>query len=128
MTEPADTAVSPHTDRADDLVAEESVKDVFARLIADGRAYAAAEANRQKLRATVVAVAIRNVAIFAVIALMVIFAGIITLLIGMVIALTPNIGALWATLAVFGASVLVAIILLLLAKASIGRMKEAITP
>ncbi|MFZ2996738.1 hypothetical protein [Sphingobium sp.] len=128
MTEPADTALSPHTDRAEDPVAEESVKDVFARLIADGRAYAAAEADKQKLRAAVVAIAIRNVAIFAIIALMVVFAGIIVLLVGMVIALTPHIGALWATLAVFGGSLLAAIILLLLAKASIGRMKKAIAP
>lgn len=127
MIEPADTAVSPHTERADSR-ADESVRHVFARLIADGRAYASAEANRQKLRATLVAGGIRNAAIFGILAMMLVFAGIIALLVGLVVALTPHIGAIWAALAVFAGSVLVATALLLLAKSCIGKMKRAVAP
>lgn len=105
---------------------DESVRDVFSRLYADGRAYAQAEVERQKLRAGIVAIGVRNAVIFAATAIMLLFAALIACLIGAIIALTPYLGAGWATIAVAGGSLLVAIILLLFAKGQIGQMRKAV--
>lgn len=125
---PAETAVTPHADGLDDSAPDESVRDVFARLYADGRAYAAAEADKQKARAGLIGAGVRDAAILAGVAIMLVFATLVAFLIGLIIALAPQLGPLWATFAVLGASLLVAIGLLLLAKARISRMKKAITP
>lgn len=121
--EPAETVATPQTEGD-----EESVRATFTRLYADGRAYAQAEAQRQKLRAGIVGAGVRNAAILGIVALMLLFAAIVTLLIGLVIALSATIGPLWATLAVFGGSVLIAVLLLLLAKGQISHMLKAIKP
>ncbi|WP_262504312.1 phage holin family protein [Sphingobium sp. KCTC 72723] len=140
MTEqPADAAVMPPTegqgvsrpDEAhgpDDRAPDETVREVMARLYTDGRAYASAEAEKQKLRIGIVGGAVRNAAIFVTVALMLVFASIVAFLIGLIIALAPRLGPLWATFAVLGASMVVALLLLLLAKSSITRMKKAIAP
>lgn len=121
--EPAETVATPQADGD-----EESVRATFTRLYADGRAYAQAEVERQKLRAGIVGVGVRNAAILGVVALMLLFAAIVALLVGLVIALAPMIGPLWAALTVFGGGLLVAILLLLLAKGQIGHMRKAIRP
>lgn len=121
--EPAETAETPQAEGQ-----EESVRDVFARLYDDGRAYAQAEADRQKLRLGILGAGIRDAAIFAIVAIMLLFASLVAFLIGLIIALAPRLGPLWATCAVFGAALLVALGLLLLAKARIDRMKKAIKP
>ena len=135
--EPADTAVTPqpdgHPDRQphgapDDDARNESVKEVLARLYADGRAYAAAEAERQKLRAGIVGAGVRNAAIFAVVALMLAFASIVALLVGLTIVLAQLVAPIWATLIVVGGGLLVTLLLLLAAKGCITRMKKAIAP
>lgn len=132
--EPADTAVTPHTDGQPDGAPEdnarndESVKEVLARLYADGRAYAAAEADRQKLRVGIIGAGIRNAAIFGVLALMLAFASIVALLVGLTIALSRWVAPVWATLIVVGGALLVVLLLLLAAKGCITRMKKAITP
>ncbi|WP_375195516.1 phage holin family protein [Sphingobium sp.] len=105
---------------------DESVREVFLRLYADGRAYAQAEVERQKLRAGMVAVGVRNAVIFAAIAVMLIFAALVACLIGAIIALSPHLGAGWATTVVSGGSLVVASILLLIAKGQIGQMKRAV--
>ncbi|WP_180275659.1 phage holin family protein [Sphingobium sp. IP1] len=92
----------------------------------DGRAYAQAEVERQKLRAGIAGAGVRNAAILGIVALMLLFAAIVTLLIGLVIALSAMIGPLWATLAVFGGAVLIAVLLLLLAKGQISHMLKTI--
>ena len=125
---PAETAVTPQPDGHEDSAPDESVRDVFARLYADGRAYAAAEADKQKARAGLIGAGVRDAAIFAVVAIMLIFAALVAFLIGLIIALSPQLGPLWATFAVLGASLLVTTGLLLMAKARISRMKKAITP
>lgn len=106
----------------------ESVKEVFTRLFTDGRAYASAEVDRQKLRVGIIGSAVRNAAIFVILALMLLFATIVALLIGLIIALSPQMGPLLATFAVLGGSLLVAIILLLLAKNTITGMLKALKP
>jgi len=132
--DPTDTAVTPHTDGqpdgapVNDAPNRESVKEVFARLYADGRAYAAAEADKQKLRVGIVGAGIRNAAIFGVVALMLAFASIVALLVGLTISLSQLIAPIWATLIVVGGALLLVLLLLLAAKGCITRMKKAITP
>lgn len=134
MTEqPADAVVTPTTGVQESHAPEqrapdETVREVMARLYADGRAYAAAEAEKQKLRAGIIGGAVRNAAIFVTVAMMLVFASIVAFLIGLIIALAPRLGPLWATFAVLGGSMIVALVLLLLARSSISRMKKAIAP
>lgn len=118
----------PMPDQPSDGDHDDSLRSVYLRLYEDGRAYAEAELNKQKLRAGIVATAVRNAAIFAIVALIIVFAAIVTLLVGLVIALTPSIGAVLATLIVVGVSIAIVIALLLLAKSCISRMKEALKP
>ena len=84
--------------------------------------------NEQKLRAGIVATGVRNAAILGVIAFVLLFASIVALLVGLIHVLEPLIGPLGATLAVFGAGLVITIILALLAKGCITRMKKAIAP
>lgn len=108
--------------------ADDSVRAAFSRLYEDGRAYASAELEKQKTRAGIVAGAVRTVAICAVTALILVFAAIVTLLVGLVFALAPTVGPLLATVIVVGVALAMAIILLLVAKSAIGGMKKALTP
>lgn len=124
---PAETAVTPETDGHEDDVRAESVRDVLARLYADGRAYADAEVDRQKVRAGIVAAGIRNAAIFGLVALILVFGAIVALLVGLTFALAVHVGPLWATLIVVGGALVVALMLLLLAKGSITRMRGRIS-
>lgn len=107
---------------------QDSVRAAFTKLYADGRAYADAEIERQKIRAGIVGGGVRDVAIFATVGFLFSFAGLIAFLVGMVMMLAPHLGVGWSALAVFGATLLITAILLLLAKARITRMREAIKP
>ncbi|MBA4091876.1 phage holin family protein [Sphingobium sp. 3R8] len=128
IDEPADTAVTPRTDGQPDGAPDESVREVFARLYTDGRAYAAAEAEKQKLRAGIIGVGVRNAAIFGIVALMLAFASIVALLVGLTIALAQLMAPLWATLIVVSGALILVVLLLLAAKGCITRMKKAIAP
>lgn len=128
IDEPAQPAATPRESAHGIDAPDESVRAVVARLIEDGRAYASAEAEKQKLRAGIVLVGVRNAAIFGVIALIIVFAAIVALLVGLIIALAQSIAPLWATLIVVGGAVCIVIMLLLLAKGSISRMKKSIAP
>ncbi|WP_369805919.1 phage holin family protein [Sphingobium sp. 15-1] len=105
---------------------DESVRDVFTRLYSDGRAYAEAEVERQKLRAGIVGMGVRDAVIFAAVGIMLIFAAIVAGLVGLILALAPHLGTGWATGAVFGGALIVALLLLLIAKGRIDRMKKAV--
>lgn len=124
---PAETADAPTADATDD-VRSESVSQVFARVIEEGRAYARAEADKQKARAGIVMGGVRNAAIFGLVALILVFAAIVTLLVGLVFALAVQVGPFWATLIVVGGALIVAIALLLAAKGSISSMMRKIRP
>jgi 2-keto-3-deoxy-galactonokinase len=126
IEQPAETAVTPLADGPDEDVRDETVRDAFARFYADARAYAAAEAEKQKLRAGIIATSVRNAAILGVVALMLVFATLVALLVGLILALQSRLGAMGATFTVVGGGLLVAVILLLLAKGCITRMKRAI--
>lgn len=105
---------------------EDSVRAAFSKLYADGRAYADAEIERQKLRAGLAGAGIRDAAIFATAGFMLVFGGLIAFLVGMVMMLSPHLGAGWSAMIVFGSTLLVALILLLLAKSRISQMQKAI--
>jgi hypothetical protein len=124
----AESAIEPPVADPVDMGAEreETVADVFGRLYGDGRSYAQAELDRQKLRAAIIGAGVRDAAIFAMVAIMLLFALLVALLIGLIIAFAPALTPLGATAAVLGSTLLVATALLLLAKARIGRMKRAI--
>ncbi|QGP80882.1 phage holin family protein [Sphingobium sp. CAP-1] len=130
--EPAETAVTPQADGQPDAAPggaahpDDGMKEVLTRLYADGRAYAAAEAEKQKLRAGIAAIGVRNAAILGGAALVLLFASVIALLVGLILALAQSIAPIWATLIVVGGAILVALLLLLLAKGCINRMTKAI--
>lgn len=111
-------AAAPH----DRLVKEEPLKDVLRRLVEDGRAYADAEINRQKIRATFVGSGLRTIALLGTIALMLLFGTLVTLMIGLVFALAPYLTPLGATFAVSIAALLIVAILLYVAKQRLGRL------
>jgi hypothetical protein len=119
--EPSLVAAQPETERQQD-----SVRSAFSKLYTDGRAYADAEIERQKLRAGIAGAGVRDAAIFATAGFMLAFAGLIAFLVGMVLMLSRHLGAGWSALVIFGSSLIVAIILLLMAKARISRMRKAI--
>ncbi|MHA6766004.1 phage holin family protein [Sphingobium ummariense] len=121
-----DDAADPAMPQAEAL--DESVRDTLARLYSDGRAYASAEMDRQRLRAGILGTGVRDAAVLALVALILLFSAIVALLVGLILTLEGSIGPLWATLAVVGGTLLVTLVLLLLAKARIERMKKAITP
>lgn len=107
---------------------QDSVRAAFTKLYADGRAYADAEIERQKLRAGIAGAGIRDAMIFAVAGFMLSFAGLVAFLVGMVLMLSPRLGPGWAAVVVLGSTLLLTLLLLLLAKARISRMRRAIKP
>lgn len=123
---PAETAVTPHADGQQDAARDESVRDVLTRLYEDGRAYARAEADKQKAKAGIVAGGVRNAAILGVLALILAFGAIVALLVGLILSLAQLLAPIWATLIVVGGTLAVVLILLLLAKGCISRMRKAI--
>jgi hypothetical protein len=128
IEEPAETAVTPHTEGPEEAARQESVGEAFKRVYKDARAYAAAEAEKQKLRLGLIMAGVRNAAIFGIAAFLMIFASLVALLVGLIHVFEPMIGPLGAALAVFAAGIIVAIVLLLFAKGCISRMKKAIAP
>lgn len=119
--EPTETVATPQAEGQD-----ESIRDVLSRLYADGRAYAEAEVERQKLRAGIVGAGVRDAAIFAVAGAMLLFATLVACLVGLILALSPRLGAGWATFAVFGGGLLIALALLLIARMCIGKVKRVV--
>lgn len=105
---------TPADDRMEDK--DESLRAVAERLIDSGRAYAEAEIGRQKLRAVLAGSALRAIAIFVTIALILLFGTLVTLLVGLVLALSPMLTPLGATAAVSIATLLVVALLLLMAR------------
>lgn len=112
----------------EDATARPSVAESFAQLISDGRDYVAAEAERQTLRAKIVASGVQKAAILAIIALMLIFATVVTMMVGITFALAQHMRPIWAAMVVTGGGLAVAIVLLLLAKMFVTRSIKAVKP
>lgn len=93
---------------ADDEARHRPLEDDLRGLIESGVTLAKAEVALQQARAVYAVGRIKTIALLGLLALMLVFFSLVALTVGMVIALTPLIGAIWATLAVFGGLVLVA--------------------
>lgn len=95
---------------------DESIGEVLSRLAESGKSYARAELNRQKVRASEIGLEFRNIAVLLCIAAFLVLAAAVALLVGIILGLTPVIGAWGATAAVVGLVLAVAFLLLLLAR------------
>ncbi len=111
-----------------DDATDDSIAGRFNRLIESARDYAEAELDRQKLRAGLVGTALRQVAILIGMAAMLIFATILALMVGLIFALTDVVGAGLATVIVIVGALLISVVLVLVAKAKIVSLKEALKP
>lgn len=111
-----------------DDAADDSIGGRFSRLIESARDYAEAELDRQKLRAGLVGTALRQVAILIGMAAMLIFATILALMVGLIFALADVLGAGLATVIVIVGALLISVVLVLVAKAKIVSLKEALKP
>lgn len=109
-----DTVGEP--DRQEPLPEEESLRDVAARLLSSGRAYVDAELERQKIRAELIGAGARVIALLVTVALILLFGTLVTLMLGLVIALAPLLTPLGATAAVSAGGLIIVAILLLLAR------------
>ena len=95
---------------------EESIGEVLSRLKESGQQYARAEFNRQKVRATEIGLEFRNIAVLLGIAAFLVLAVAVALLVGIILALTPMIGAWGATAVVVGVVLALAFLLVILAR------------
>lgn len=107
---------------------EESLAETFSRLLSSGKAFVEAEADKQKLRAALIGLAVRDIAILLSIAGVLLFGTLVAGMLGLVIALTPQMGALGATAAVVGGSFVIVFMLLLLARLRFRKLKRGVTP
>lgn len=104
---------------------EQTVGESFSKLLADAHEYAAAEADRQKLRAGIFIGGVRDAAILIAMAVMLLFGTLVALLIGLIIALSPTLTPLGAIGAVVGGAIAISLVLLLFAKSRVSRMIKA---
>lgn len=99
----------PAVEAGDDAV-DRHLEDDLRLLVDHGVAFARAEVDWQKARVGYAAGRIKWIALLGVLALLLLFFSLVALTVGLVIALTPLIGAVAATLAVFGGLLLLALI------------------
>lgn len=97
--------------------AERSLTDDLRQLAADAAGLAQAEADYQKARALFAGGTIKGIVLLCVLAAVLVFFALMALTLGLVLALTPLIGAWLATAAVVGGLLLVAIFSLFIALA-----------
>lgn len=99
-----------------DYDADEPLSAVVSRLVETGRSYAEAEIDKQKLRAVLLGSGLRTIAILCVVALILLFGALVTLMIGLVFALAPFLTPLGATALVSLLGIGIAALLLWLAR------------
>jgi uncharacterized membrane protein YqjE len=101
--------------------------DDLRALASDAVAFAAAEAELQKARAAYAAGSLKSIVLLGALAAVLVLFALVALTVGLVIALTPIIGALGATFAVFGGLLAVALICAWLASGRWKRMVAALS-
>lgn len=101
--------------------------DDLRALVGDGLAYVQAEAELQKARAFYAAGRIKWIALLGLVAAVLAFFSLVALTVGMVVGLAPLIGAIWATLAVFGGLIGIGAICALVAVVQWKRMVAALS-
>jgi hypothetical protein len=116
-------AVSPSLSDA----RERSLNEDLHQLAHDARAYAEAELKFQKTRAAYAASASKSIAIYAVVALVLVFFAAMAFVVGLVIALAPLITA-WGSMALVTLALLgIAVFLLMRAKKRVTRMTSILS-
>ena len=103
------------------------LEDDLRGLVDRGMAFARAEIDLQKARGAYAAGRLKWIALLGGLALILLFFSLVALTVGLVIALTPLLGALGATLAVFGGLVIVALICALIAAGQWKAMARALS-
>jgi hypothetical protein len=103
------------------------LEDDLRALVDGGLALARTEVALQKARASFAAGKLKWIAVLGVLAALLVFFSLVALTVGLVVALTPVLGALGATFAVFGGLVLVAAVCALLASRQWRRMVTALS-
>ncbi|MBK5264560.1 MAG: phage holin family protein [Alphaproteobacteria bacterium] len=101
---------------------DEPIGDVLTRLVESGKSYAQAEINRQKIRASEIGLEFCIISALIAVAAFLTLASMVALIIGIIIALTPVMGALGATSVVVGGVLVFAFLLLLLARSRFRRL------
>ncbi len=96
-----------------------SVRENVERLIASGQELIGAELEWAKLKASLMAVGVRNLLFFGTLAIIFLFAALTTLFIGIIIALAPIVGAAFATFIVGGVALIAALLLGLAARRAV---------
>lgn len=114
------------------LVAGEAARhrhfeDDLRGLVDRGLAFLKAEAELQKARGAYAVGKIKWIALLGGLALILAFFALMALTVGLVIALTPLLGAVGATLAVFGGLVIVALLSALIAMGQWKRLTKALS-
>jgi uncharacterized membrane protein YqjE len=123
-----DDAEKQDGNAADGERPDEGQKSLFAEvetLVEDGKTYAEAELSFQKNRLLYAAGKAKSAAVYVGIAAIFVVLAIVALVLGAVLALTPVLGALGATGAVFAALLIFAILLVLGAKAKVASALRA---
>lgn len=115
---------SPEPGTGDNANHSESIAQEVRRLIAQARAYAQVEGERQKLRARIAGGKIRTIAICGVLALFLLLGFIVAGLVGLIIALAPVIGTWLALGAVLLAVLIVIGILGAIAQSKVKQVKR----
>jgi uncharacterized membrane protein YqjE len=103
------------------------LEDDLRALVDLGLGLARAEIALQKARAGFAAVKLKGIVALGGLALVLAFFSLVALTVGLVIGLTPLLGAIGATLAVFGGLLLVALIAALVAASQWKRMTAALS-
>ncbi len=125
MPDESGTPPSPDDNATEDGPSEGSLLGEIGALIDDGKTYAEAELAFQKTRAAYVGQHAKGIAISGGIAILLVILAIVALVFGAILALTPYIGAIGATVAVFGSLLLAAALLVQRAKAKARAMMRA---
>ena len=112
---------------AGDAARQRRLDDDLRSLVDRGLALAGAEVELQKARATYAAGKAKTIAVLGGLALAFAFFALVALTVGLVITLTPVLGALGATFAVFGGLVIIALICGLAAMGQWKRMLRALS-
>lgn len=111
-----DDAPPPLVNQTEANAAERSLVDDMRQLADDGRTLIEAEVAYQKSRAVVAGAGLKSAALFGGLALVLLFFVLMALVIGLLLALTPLIGAWGALGAVVGGLLISAVIAAMIAK------------
>jgi ABC-type multidrug transport system fused ATPase/permease subunit len=101
----------PEPETQEEALARQPIGELIRTLVTDGRAFASAQGERYKAQASFIAANVRDIAIFGALALFLLFGLIVALLVGLILALSPLLGA-WGALGTVMAGALIAIAIL----------------